>query len=139
MNAAEITREGGAYAIRLALESPLEISFAGAPRGILAPGIYAYCGSARGPGGLRARLGRHLAGRGPRHWHIDRLTAEAQIVEWWTEVDGRECDLVARLSARPGVGFPIAGFGASDCRRCRAHLLRLPRGPTLARMLARLE
>ena len=43
----------------------------------LEPGYYAYAGSALGPGGVGARLGRHL--RGPRraHWHIDYLWAYA--------------------------------------------------------------
>jgi len=42
----------------------------------LEPGVYIYVGSAWGPGGLRARLCRHLYGRRGRvHWHIDYLAA----------------------------------------------------------------
>jgi len=36
-------------------------------------GIYCYCGSACGPGGLYARLKRHLDGHIKKHWHFDYL------------------------------------------------------------------
>ncbi|BEP16744.1 GIY-YIG nuclease family protein [Pyrofollis japonicus] len=40
----------------------------------LGPGLYVYIGSACGPGGLGARLRRHLCGKRKKmHWHIDRL------------------------------------------------------------------
>ncbi len=41
----------------------------------LAHGTWVYVGSARGPGGLRARIARHQRPDKPRHWHIDHLTA----------------------------------------------------------------
>ena len=34
-------------------------------------GFYCYADSARGPGGLRARLSRHLRQHKKPHWHID--------------------------------------------------------------------
>ena len=40
----------------------------------LAAGWHIYVGSANGPGGMRARIGRHLRTDKTIHWHIDRLT-----------------------------------------------------------------
>jgi len=39
----------------------------------LLPGYYIYIGSAFGPGGVRARMLRHLRADKPKHWHIDYL------------------------------------------------------------------
>jgi Uri superfamily endonuclease len=95
----------------------------------LTAGLYVYVGSAHGPGGLRARVGRHLREAKPRHWHIDYLTAAlpvAHVVASETTAS-LECVWVKRLSALAGASVPIPGFGSSDCRNhCPAHLIRLP-------------
>ncbi len=128
----------GAYVLVLDLARPcaFETRLLGTIE--LAPGGYLYCGSARGPGGLRARIARHLRADKALHWHIDHLTRHA-AVEDVIALPGRfECELVDRLRALPGVGVPVAGFGSSDCRRCPAHLLSRPAGlgaTTLARHL----
>ena len=46
---------------------------------MLAPGCYVYAGSARGPGGIRARVRRHLRPDKTPHWHIDQVTAYAKL------------------------------------------------------------
>lgn len=92
------------------------------------PGYYVYAGSAFGPGGLKARVGRHLAAHDSRegkrlHWHIDYLLAAtpALRVEAWCEPDvRRECEYAARLAGEGGV-VHLHGYGASDCR-CESHL-----------------
>ena len=56
-------------------------------------------------------------------WHVDGLTEAGTVLGAWTFPGGHECDLVAALSYLP---VPIEGFGSSDCRRCRSHLLRWP-------------
>ena len=97
----------------------------------LPAGRYAYVGSAHGPGGLRARLQRHLRPTKVRHWHIDALTLEHCPDRIFFRADpGREeCAWVRALLALPGVTAPIRGFGSSDCREgCPAHLVRLPDG-----------
>ncbi|MFO8145391.1 MAG: DUF123 domain-containing protein, partial [Candidatus Syntrophosphaera sp.] len=50
-------------------------------------------GSARGPGGLAARIARHQREPKPRHWHIDYLRAHAELIAVWYTVGslGREC------------------------------------------------
>lgn len=99
----------------------------------LPPGLYAYCGSAYGPGGLRARIARHMKPDKTPRWHVDRLTAAGRIVRIAAHEGGWECDLVDRLRAAGG-RTPPRGFGGSDCRRCRAHLLALEDGCSLSRL-----
>jgi Uri superfamily endonuclease len=57
------------------------------------------------------------------HWHIDQLTERGAVTGAWIVPKGRECDLVTMLARLP---MPIPGFGSSDCRRCRSHLLYCP-------------
>ena len=97
-----------------------------AARRVLPAGCYAYCGSAYGPGGLQARIGRHLRADKALRWHVDRLTAAGRIVDFRAVPGGRECDLLDRLLEAPGASVPVPGFGSSDCRRCPAHLVALP-------------
>ncbi len=118
--------EPGAYVLLIELGAPLTLGIVRLPCAVLAPGRYAYCGSAYGPGGLKARIGRHLRQDKPMRWHVDRLTAAGRVVGLRAVPDGCECDLLARLLARPGARVPVSGFGSSDCRRCPAHLVALP-------------
>lgn len=91
---------------------------------------YAYVGSAFGPGGLRARVGRHLReGKSP-HWHIDHLLPAVRVEAVWfsTRPEKREEAWVEALRSVPGAGVPLRGFGAGDCG-CEGHLVRLPSRP----------
>lgn len=114
----------GAYVLVLMMEGAVKVGIAGrAAR--LEPGIYLYCGSARGPGGIRARLGRHLRGPARPRWHVDRISPLASRRDGLAVPDGSECALAAAL-ADAGAIAVVPGFGASDCRRCPSHLLRWP-------------
>ncbi|MFC0238900.1 GIY-YIG nuclease family protein [Rhodopseudomonas telluris] len=115
---------GGAYVVALSLAAPPRVRLGQATPITVAAGRYLYCGSAYGPGGLRARLGRHFRRDKSIRWHIDQLTTAGEVLGAWAIPRGNECELVRRL------GFlhaPIAGFGASDCPSCRSHLLHWPR------------
>jgi len=96
-------------------------------------GEYFYVGSALGPGGLRARLGRHLRGDGQARWHVDALRAVAQMHSVCYAVDEQaECEWSQALAALPGAFIPAPSFGSSDCRSgCRAHLIAFPPGATV--------
>jgi Uri superfamily endonuclease len=114
----------GTYVLILWLAAPTIITYGKAGCSRFGAGWYAYVGSARGPGGLAARLAHHL--RGPRrpHWHIDYLRSESRPVEIWYKVSStrEECAWSEALLALSG-GQPLApGFGASDCR-CSTHLV----------------
>jgi Uri superfamily endonuclease len=123
--AAELPREAGAYVLLIRLDRQLPLDMPAFRGKSLSPGFYAYCGSAFGPGGIRARVSRHLRKEKPMRWHVDRLTAAGQVERAGVRIDGRECDLVTELLARGGLAV-LPGFGSSDCRTCPAHLLRLP-------------
>ncbi len=116
----------GAYVLLIELGAPLALEVASLPRAVLPAGRYAYCGSAYGPGGLKARIGRHLRQDKAHRWHVDHLTGAGRIVAFHAVLGGRECGLIDRRLEAPGASVPVPGFGSSDCRRCPAHLVALP-------------
>lgn len=121
-DSAELPDRPGAYLLLIHLPAALPLRIGALPRAVLLAGCYVYAGSARGPGGIRARAGRHLRQGKRLHWHIDHLTEAADC--WAFAVPGgRECDLVQKLLARSGYEVALAGFGSSDCRHCASHLL----------------
>jgi len=126
--AANIPALPGAYVLVITLARPLEVAIGGGTPQRLAPGRYLYCGSARGPGGLKARIARHMRCGKPVRWHVDRLTEHGSVRGAWIFPAGDECALAARLAHLPA---PVAGFGSSDCRRCASHLFAWPKGAPL--------
>jgi Uri superfamily endonuclease len=125
--AAAAPNEAGAYALLISLPSPLAVK-AGARTASLAPGLYLYCGSARGPGGLAARIARHMRREKRAHWHVDQLTRDGEVFGAFVFPGGDECAINATLDRLP---TPLEGFGSSDCRRCRSHLRYWPKGVQL--------
>lgn len=126
----------GAYVLAIRLAQPLHVFISGRIAGTLPAGRYLYCGSARGPGGLRARIARHLRRRKTLRWHVDRLTTRGTVFAVWAVPGGDECELAGALAGFP---VPIAGFGSSDCAHCASHLFAWPEAtdvplgpPTLA-------
>ncbi len=118
----------GSYLLLARLDAPLALS--GRFSGLELPaGWFVYAGSARGPGGLRARLGRHLRREKRPRWHIDQLTTRAEVLFALPFTDTpeapalTECALVGRLLESGAFSPPVPGFGSSDCRTCPAHLL----------------
>ncbi len=125
----------GSYALFLHLSSPQELQIGRLGSGFFSFGVYVYFGSARGPGGLRSRLGRHLRGGGKPHWHIDTLRAVSAVKGYCYITDDAlsspaapvECLWSQAVAIIPGSSFPVHGFGASDCDAdCPAHLIALP-------------
>ena len=89
---------------------------------------YCYLGSAKGPGGLRARIKHHLRPKQRPHWHIDYLfpSIKYQWITWTTEIGDYECIWSQELSRQIFTSIPLAGFGASDCKHgCTAHLYEI--------------
>src|SRR3546814_112684 len=118
---------GGAYALMFDLAEPA--LFCG-PNGShqIEPGRYVYAGSAYGPGGMRARMGRHFRKSKAIRWHIDHLTQQAGMLQAALIEGGAECNIVRVLVATGEFRIPLKGFGSTDCRRCRSHLLHLRAG-----------
>jgi Uri superfamily endonuclease len=121
-DAAGLPAAPGAYLLLIALAEPLELEIRSLGHATLAPGRYLYAGSARGPGGIRARVSRHFRKEKARHWHVDHLTAVAAELTAFPVPDGSECALVEAVLA-DGWRTALPGFGSSDCRRCAGHLL----------------
>ncbi len=112
----------GAYALLIRLDDPLAVGFGG-QCSRLAAGWYAYAGSARGPGGVAARVARHLRHDKKPHWHVDQLTLSAGRVIALALADARECATAARLRDSGAFAHVLPGFGSSDCSACISHLL----------------
>ncbi|MDP6604030.1 MAG: GIY-YIG nuclease family protein [Rhodospirillales bacterium] len=117
----------GAYLLVLDLAQPLRLRIATLGRPELPPGRYCYAGSGRGPGGLRARIGRHVRRGGRIHWHVDHLARAATLIGFWAVPGVTECALAEIARKIPGARIPVLGFGSSDCRICPAHLIVLDR------------
>ena len=113
----------GSYLLELALDRAITLRPGKLGEVRLGPGRLRYYGSARGPGGLRARLTRHLEGGRKRYWHIDWLLAEAPVRAVEVDLEASECDLVRRDLDSRRWASAAARFGAADCRSCPAHLL----------------
>jgi Uri superfamily endonuclease len=100
-------------------------------------GWYVYLGSAKGPGGLQARVERHWRGTGRTHWHVDYLRQAARPISVWYAVksDTRECAWAAAL---PDLGgrIVVPRFGASDCK-CASHLYWFEEYPELSVLAVR--
>ncbi|MBN1145904.1 MAG: GIY-YIG nuclease family protein [Anaerolineales bacterium] len=144
-NAISLPALAGVYALRLRLAQPKSLEVGRLGHVSLAAGEYVYLGSANGPGGLRARLGRHLRGEASRpHWHIDYLRPAATVSGFCYLVAAPgaarpaplECLWSQALLDLPRSSAPLPGFGASDCRSaCPAHLVALAGPLDPARMI----
>ncbi len=127
MDETALTAAPGACMLFIELEVALALPATSRGSRTLAPGRHAYCGRAYRPGGLRARLRRHLKHEKARRWHIDHLTTAGRIFALGLVPGGQECALVDGFGRQRGVEVPLAGFGSSDCASCPAHLLRIGR------------
>jgi len=124
----------GGYAIIIKIETNIDLSIR-RHEFSLAEGTYIYSGFALGPGGIEARIGRHIrtlrktmvnddATIGKAHWHIDWLLplSGSYAIVYAESGTRTECLLVDALKK---IGFEaVKGFGSTDCRSaCGGHLL----------------
>jgi Uri superfamily endonuclease len=112
----------GPYLLVICLERRLPVAWRSSEH-VFEPGWYIYAGSARGPGGIAARLRRHFRREKKIHWHVDHLTTSGRVVAACAFPGGNECEPVGRLVRSPSVTSGPKGFGSSDCRGCRSHLV----------------
>jgi Uri superfamily endonuclease len=131
---------GGLYCLALKLTQEADLAIGRLGVWTFPEGIHLYVGSACGPGGLAARLGRHLRPARDRrvHWHVDWLNAQAAVTEiWWLAGRGAaECRWSSVLGAHGDRIVP--GFGASDCG-CPGHLITLRHAQALVRAYRALD
>lgn len=115
--------EPGIYALIGICPRSVWLDLASLGRRWLEAGFYTYVGSAHGPGGIHARVGRHLSRSARLHWHIDFLRPVLRPLVVWHAPAHREYEHVWAevLSRGRGIRVPVSGFGASDCA-CASHL-----------------
>ena len=119
-------RLAGTYALILRNYSKATIQIGRWDRICVKPGYYSYIGSAFGPGGVRARVSRHLRKEKRKHWHIDYLHGYMEPVGIWYTHDRRHLEHIwARSLADVGGIMSVHGFGCSDCN-CDSHLFHAP-------------
>jgi hypothetical protein len=69
-NADEAPSLPGAYAMAIELTDEVAVTLSGRSPIVLPAGRYLYCGSANGPGGLKARLSRHMRRGKSVRWRV---------------------------------------------------------------------
>jgi len=122
-----LPRSAGSYAIVMRAQDQQQLQIGRLGGMQLSKGWYVYVGSAFGPGGVAARVSRHLQRHKTRHWHIDHLIWATTVREVWysqRQRDLEHCWAQAALD-QPAARNLLRGFGASDCQ-CLSHLVRFP-------------
>ena len=122
----KVPKARGAYILVLELRKPFLGRIGSLGMIQLEPGTYLYVGSARGPGGLRARIGRHVSKEKRVRWHIDYLTTFEGVKPVAVVFAETENDVETLLSAglmAMGMKPAVKGFGCSD-KHSYTHLLK---------------
>ena len=127
-----LPRDPGSYLLILRSHNEQGLPVGKAGNMHVMPGYYLYTGSAFGPGGLRARAGRHLRGGNNVRWHIDylRQITEAWAVWFYTGSERMEHQWANSLERLPQLSSPMKNFGSSDCT-CTTHLFFSQTAPAL--------
>jgi Uri superfamily endonuclease len=112
----------GSYVLLLKATHPTKVQVGKLGKLSIKPGFYVYSGSAFGPGGLGARVGRHLRLNKKLRWHIDYLRSRVDDVIAYYQPDSRSECLFACELMNAGGEIPMKGFGSSDCK-CESHLV----------------
>ena len=115
--------EAGTYIIVLKVKTARNIEIGKIGQFKFKKGYYFYTGSAHGPGGIKARIERHIKRNKPEHWHIDYLRSASSIVAILVGYSKmkKECVWASKLRSSPSFTIPVNGFGSSDCL-CVSHL-----------------
>jgi Uri superfamily endonuclease len=78
-NSEDTPRGPGVYALILEITRDIVVKVGSLGTLKFEKGFYIYIGSARGPGGLRTRLTRHVRGPARIKWHIDYITSRDDV------------------------------------------------------------
>ena len=132
--------ETGSYVLILKCSQYKEIVVGKSGRMELEPGFYLYAGSAFGPGGISARVSRHLRTGKNLRWHIDFLREQTHVHAVLLEYSEtrREEPWVRHMAECGRFKIPMAGFGSTDSRH-RAHLFYTAGTPDLTQLADQLD
>jgi Uri superfamily endonuclease len=115
----------GTYALILQNNSTASIQVGRWREIEILPGYYIYVGTAFGPGGVRARVSRHLRPDKLKHWHIDYLHEFVTQLEAWISYEPERLEHQwAQVFYEMDGTTPIQGFGAATAsviRICFTH------------------
>ena len=115
----------GIYALVFELTNNMKLSTRTLSNKTLTKGIYVYIGSARGPGGLRARIRRHLAKTKKLKWHIDYITStnhfRARAIVY--ALTNQDLEHIMASILEKQLAIPIQRFGSTD-KPSRSHLFK---------------
>lgn len=122
----EIPGEKGYYVLLINVDSNVHIKIGSLGLIKFKKGFYIYIGSACGPGGLRARIRRHLRRMKNPYWHIDYLLMNEHVsinAIWYFIAKESSLDLESLISKNLNnlLDF-IKGFGCSDKPSDLSHL-----------------
>lgn len=122
----------GTYALILHSHSRERVQV-GRWRGIeLQPGYSIYVGSAFGPGGVQARVSRHLRVEKPQRWHIDYVTSLVTPLAAWVSYASEKLEhRWAQFFFEKNKLTSVPGFGCSDCK-CHSHLFHVDLFPDIS-------
>jgi len=112
----------GIYVLAVSISKSRAIRIGALGNVSFSKGFYAYVGSAQNS--LEKRLERHLRKEAKRRfWHIDYLLADecVAIVKAFVKEEADKLEECITAQVLGEYGFPIDGFGCSDCG-CRSHL-----------------
>jgi len=116
----------GSYQIFIKLNEESVIKIGSLGEILFKKGIYIYTGSAMK--NLSQRIERHKRKDLKKiRWHIDYLLdcENTQIIdiEIYPSSVREECNRNQKLLTRKDTFIPAPGFGSSDCRICKTHLV----------------
>jgi len=133
VNPVRLPIDRGTYALILRNRTSDEQNVGALGKVTLRSGYYIYIGSALGPGGIRARVSRHLKTSKKLHWHIDYLRRKMPVNAVWyaTTTSVQEHHWASTIRRWSIVTIAVKGFGASDCQ-CESHLFFCRSAPSLA-------
>jgi len=116
----KIPRTPGVYILIVYLSTSTTLTIGALGVASLPAGFYAYVGSAMGPGGLYARIRRHLSSKKRIKWHIDYVLKAGKIVGVIYGVSSvkRECEVASLIAKR--YSFIVKKLGSTDCK-CISH------------------
>ncbi len=119
-------RDRGVYLLLIKIAGPKAIAAGSLGEISFKEGYYVYAGSAMNS--LSKRINRHRRRIKKKRWHIDYLTAEAEVITPIAIITGDdlECELAAAV--REISDHQVTGFGSSDCN-CPAHLFYFSGNP----------
>ncbi|HLC29378.1 MAG TPA: GIY-YIG nuclease family protein, partial [Dehalococcoidia bacterium] len=109
MRTGDLARAKGSYVLVLHLAETKLLTVGKLGTFAFPTGFYLYFGSALN--GLAGRIRRHLRQDKKMHWHVDALTAEAEVMEvaWVLGADRYECSWAKAAVEHAGATIPARG------------------------------